>query len=77
MHIAEGILPLTWAAANTAAAVPFVLAGARDIKARAESHPEVKPLMGLMGAAVFVISALPMKLLVLDQDLRVLHCNPA
>ncbi|MCL4534872.1 MAG: energy-coupling factor ABC transporter permease [Bacteroidetes bacterium] len=59
MHIAEGILPLTWAAANTAVALPFVLKGARDIKARAEAEPGVKPLMGLMGAAVFVVSALP------------------
>ncbi len=59
MHISEGILPLTWAAANTAAALPFVVAGARNIRKKAETEPEVKPLMGLMGAAVFVVSALP------------------
>lgn len=59
MHIAEGILPLTWAAATTAAAAPFVLGGAKEIKDRAEEDPASKPLMGLMGAAVFAISALP------------------
>lgn len=58
MHISEGILPLTWAAANTAASVPFVLKGAREIKRRTQLDPSTKPLIGLMGAAVFVISAL-------------------
>lgn len=56
--MSEGILPLSWAAANTAAAVPFLVKGTRDIKRRAETEPAIKPMMGLMGAAVFVISAL-------------------
>lgn len=59
MHLSEGVLPLAWALVNTAAVVPFVAKGARDIKRRAEDEPAIKPMMGLMGAAVFVISALP------------------
>ncbi len=59
MHISEGILPLVWAAATTAAAIPFVIKGARDIKRQAEKEPAVKPMMGLMGAMVFAVSALP------------------
>lgn len=59
MHISEGILPLVWAAATTAVAVPFVIKGARDIKRQAEKEPAIKPMMGLMGAVVFAVSALP------------------
>ncbi|MDZ4247323.1 MAG: energy-coupling factor ABC transporter permease, partial [Dehalococcoidia bacterium] len=59
MHIAEGILPAGWAAANYAAATPFVLAGAHKITRMAKDRPAVKPLIGLLGAGVFVISALP------------------
>lgn len=59
MHIAEGILPLAWAAATTALAVPIVLRGARTIQKQAAEEPATRPLLGLIGAAVFVISALP------------------
>lgn len=59
MHIAEGILPLTWAAANAAVAVPFVARGVAQIRARARKEPSTRPLIGLIGAAIFVISALP------------------
>ncbi|MBI4333975.1 MAG: energy-coupling factor ABC transporter permease [Chloroflexi bacterium] len=59
MHLSEGILPAGWAAAHYAAATPFVLMGAHKIKALTAKQPAVKPLMGLLGAAVFVISALP------------------
>lgn len=58
MHISEGILPLAWAAANTAVSVPFVLKGAQEIKRKTQVDPAVKPMIGLMGATVFVISAL-------------------
>lgn len=50
---------MAWAAATTAVALPFVVKGVKDIKKRAEDEPAVKPMMGLMGAAVFAISALP------------------
>ena len=59
MHISEGILPLTWAAANAAVAAPFVVKGVARIRARAKQEPAIRSIIGLMGAAVFVISALP------------------
>jgi cobalt/nickel transport system permease protein len=59
MHIAEGILPLTWSIATTAAAVPFIARGAQQMQTEATKDPSKKPLYGLIGAAVFVLSALP------------------
>lgn len=59
MHLSEGILPVVWAAATTAIAVPFVAKGVSEIKKRAEKEPALKPMMGLMGAVVFAVSALP------------------
>lgn len=59
MHLSEGILPASWAAANYAVAVPFVLAGANKIKKMSAKYPAARPLLGLMGAGLFVISALP------------------
>ncbi|TAK31627.1 MAG: energy-coupling factor ABC transporter permease [Chloroflexota bacterium] len=59
MHIAEGILPITWAAANAAIAVPFIAKGVAEIRARAKKDPTIRPMIGLIGAAIFVISALP------------------
>ncbi len=49
---------MTWAAANTAVSAPFIWQGAREIKRQARSQPAIKPMIGLMGAAVFVISSL-------------------
>jgi cobalt/nickel transport system permease protein len=59
MHISEGLLPAAWAAGYVAATVPFLAKGVRDIKRQTIARPEIKPLYGLVGAAVFVISALP------------------
>ncbi len=59
MHLSEGILPLAWAAGTTVAAIPFVAAGASQIKKRTAEEPRAKPMIGLIGAALFVISALP------------------
>ncbi len=58
MHISEGILPLTWAAANTVVTVPFVAKGVQEINRKTKSMPAIKPMIGLMGAVVFVVSAL-------------------
>lgn len=58
MHISEGVLPLTWAAASTAASLPLILKGTREVKKKIQVEPSVKPLIGLMGAAIFVVSAL-------------------
>lgn len=59
MHIAEGILPAPQAAAWFVAAAPFVYAGLRRVKKVSDEVPSYKALVGIMGAAVFVISALP------------------
>ena len=59
MHISEGILPLTVAGVSTAAALPFVAKGVADIRKRVATEPATKPLVGLVAAAVFVVSALP------------------
>ncbi|MDA8219926.1 MAG: energy-coupling factor ABC transporter permease [Dehalococcoidales bacterium] len=60
MHISEGILPLQLAAGTTAVTIPFVAKGVQSIKQRVDRDPSVKPLIGLVSAAVFVISALPL-----------------
>ncbi len=59
MHIAEGILPVEWAAAWFAPAAAVVAKGLKDIKKRSEEIPVSKPFMGILGAAVFIISLLP------------------
>lgn len=59
MHISEGILPVAWAATTGAMALPPVIQGVREINKRARYEPAIKPMLGLMGAAVFVVSALP------------------
>jgi len=59
MHISEGILPASWAALWYAAAIPFVALGLRELRRRSEQYPYFKPLVGLVGAAVFLISCMP------------------
>jgi cobalt/nickel transport system permease protein len=59
MHISEGILTLPVVAATTVVAVPFFAKGITEIKKKADEDPAVKPMIGLVSAAVFVISALP------------------
>ncbi len=59
MHISEGILPLEWAGVWYAVAVPFLVKGIFDIKKKAKSMPSFKPVLGLMGALIFVISCMP------------------
>lgn len=59
MHISEGILPVHWAALWFALSVPFVALGLRDLRVRGEQTPYFKPLVGLVGAAVFIISCMP------------------
>lgn len=59
MHISEGILPPAWAGLWFAAALPFVAWGLFAIRERSRRAPEFKALVGLMGAAVFVISCMP------------------
>lgn len=59
MHISEGILPASWATLWYAVAIPFVALGLRELQRRSEEFPYFKPLVGLVGAAVFLISCMP------------------
>jgi cobalt/nickel transport system permease protein len=59
MHISEGILPPAWAGLWFLVALPFLLWGLRDLRLRSERTPHFKPLLGLVGASVFVISCMP------------------
>ncbi len=58
MHIMEGFLPPLHAAAWTAVALPFVLAGARRVARIVKQHPHAKLLLAACGAFTFVLSAL-------------------
>jgi cobalt/nickel transport system permease protein len=58
MHIMEGFLPPAHAAAWTAAAVPFVIAGSRRISRVLRENPQAKLLLASSGAFAFVLSAL-------------------
>nr|MBS0022214.1 energy-coupling factor ABC transporter permease [Gammaproteobacteria bacterium] len=58
MHIMEGFLPPAHAAAWTAAAVPFVVAGSRSIARILKENPQAKLLLATSGAFAFVLSAL-------------------
>jgi cobalt/nickel transport system permease protein len=59
MHISEGILPASWAGLWGALAIPFVAWGLRDLKRRSQNEPAFKRFVGLVGAAVFLISCMP------------------
>jgi len=59
MHISEGILPAPWAVLWYALALPFVAWGLRDLRRRSENSLSFKPFVGLVGAAVFLISCMP------------------
>jgi len=59
MHIAEGILPPWWAGLWYAVALPFIAWGLHDLRARSGRAPVFKPMVGMIGAAVFVISLMP------------------
>lgn len=60
MHIAEGILPAKWAIIWYVVAAPFVIWGLRQIRRRSEKKPEYKAFVALVGAAVFIISCMPL-----------------
>jgi cobalt/nickel transport system permease protein len=58
MHIMEGFLPVGHAAAWTAVAAPFVVAGGRRLVRRLRAAPEDRLTLGAAGAFMFVLSAL-------------------
>jgi len=59
MHIAEGILPVTWAGFWFVVAAPFVALGLHRLKTQSSIDLSFKPLVGLMAAVVFIISCMP------------------
>jgi cobalt/nickel transport system permease protein len=59
MHLAEGILPLPWAALWTAVTVPFVIVALRIYRKRANDDAFYRPLVAMVAAAVFLISCMP------------------
>jgi len=58
MHIGEGILPFNWAALWFVVAAPFVAFGLNKLK-KDETVGKMKPLLGMIAAAVFIISCMP------------------
>jgi cobalt/nickel transport system permease protein len=59
MHLAEGILPLPWAAFWTAVALPFVAVALRQYRRRTNDDIFYRPLVAMVAAAVFLISCMP------------------
>lgn len=60
MHIMEGFLPVAHAVGWTVVSAPFVVVGARRLKAVVAAHPEARLSLGAAGAFAFVLSALKM-----------------
>ncbi|MEI6030041.1 MAG: energy-coupling factor ABC transporter permease [Synechococcaceae cyanobacterium ELA739] len=58
MHIAEGFLPVPWAAFWWLVSLPFLLVGLRSLSRITKEHPDLKLLLALAGAFTFVVSAL-------------------
>lgn len=58
MHIMEGFLPPIWAVIWTLAALPFVIKGFSNVNKIVKTQPNKKLLLALVGAFVFVLSAL-------------------
>lgn len=59
MHLAEGILPPLHAVLWWAAATPFLAWGMWSVRRRVARDPDQKPLIALVGAAVFIVSCMP------------------
>ena len=59
MHIAEGILPASWAAIWYVVAAIFVAIGIWIIRKRTREVRGLMPLLGISGALIFLISVFP------------------
>lgn len=59
MHLAEGILPMPWAALWTAVCLPFVAIALKLYRRRASRDLFYRPLVAMVAAAVFLISCMP------------------
>ena len=64
MHIMEGFLPHPWWELWTIVAFPIVAYGVYRLSKITKEFPEAKPLLALMGAFIFVLSALKLPSLV-------------
>src|SRR3972149_1924595 len=58
MHIMEGFLPHPWWELWFAITIPIVVYGVYRLSKVTKKLPEAKPLLALMGAFIFVLSAL-------------------
>lgn len=58
MHIAEGFLPKEWCIGWDIIALPFIVYGYISIKKIVEKNPKSKLLLAMIGAFIFVLSAL-------------------
>jgi cobalt/nickel transport system permease protein len=59
MHIAEGILPVSWAVLWIVLSAPFFIYGLYQLKKNTSIDVSYKPLVGMMAAVVFIISCMP------------------
>ena len=66
MHITEGILPPKWVITWFAVAMPFVGIGIYHVKQKKRQMPVYLPLVGTLGAAVFVFSCFPIPVIALN-----------
>ena len=58
MHIMEGFLPSPWWEIWWVIMIPIIAYGIYKLSKIAKKNPEAKPLLALMGAFIFVVSAL-------------------
>lgn len=58
MHIMEGYLPPMWAIGWIVVAIPFLIRGFGNINGIVKNEPKKKLLLALVGAFVFILSAL-------------------
>ncbi len=66
MHITEGILPPKWAIFWFIIIIPFVVIGTLKLKKKKREVPGFLPLVGIVGAAVFVFSCFPIPVVALN-----------
>lgn len=59
MHLADGILPLGWAALWSAVTAAFVAIALARLRARAGADRRTRPLVAMVAALVFVLSCMP------------------
>ena len=58
MHISEGFLPVKWCIAYFIIIIPFLVLGIREIRKKTHNNKELKMMLALVAAYVFVLSAM-------------------